>query len=195
MSIYWSSTKNSFSVRITYFYRRKVSKFGMRRKDLNEGVIGKCKRKAMCHSRSFISVRCPHCDTRREHAWTPNPSRAAGLEGRPQAPPTLLHGIGSAHDVATLCSYNRYCGCPKGEKECMRGEDRVRPVQSSSIPSIDDHIPTFSSPSWLQQPLTSSSKQSQSDSFTFGCIADARVCGCSQVTHIYVYMCISGKVK
>jgi hypothetical protein len=76
------------------------------------------------------------------------------------APPTLLHGIGSVHDMATLCSYNRYCGCPKGEKECMRGEDRVRPVQSSSIPSTDYCIPTFPSPPWLQQPLTSSSKQS-----------------------------------
>lgn len=75
----------------------------------------------------------------------------------------------------------------------MRGEDRVRPVQSSSIPSIDDHIPTFPSPSWLQQPLTSSSKQSQSDSFTFGRLAVARVRG-SQVTYVYKWKSEVGAV-
>ncbi|GLH15285.1 Protein of unknown function [Gryllus bimaculatus] len=39
-------------------------------------------------------------------------------------------GFGSAHDLATPRSYNRYCGRPKGEKECKGGEERVRPVQS-----------------------------------------------------------------
>lgn len=66
---------------------------GWEEKTWQKGVIWKCKRKVMCHSRSVISVRCPHCDTRREHAWTPNPSRAAGLEGRPKLHPHCFTGL------------------------------------------------------------------------------------------------------